>query len=71
MKRVSCREAGFDCNYVIEGYTEQDLFRNGEKHVLNMHGMKSNEFMPQFNEKLRPRIENYDKGKVTATSSKP
>ena len=60
MKKVSCREAGFDCDYIIQGYTEQDLFRNGQKHVLNMHGMKSEEFTPQFNEKLRPRIEEYD-----------
>jgi predicted small metal-binding protein len=63
MKKVSCREVGFDCNYVIEGYTEHDLFRDGAKHVLNMHGMKSNEFTPRFNEKLRPLIKNYDKGK--------
>jgi len=62
MKKVSCREAGFDCSYVIEGYTENDLFRNAEKHALNMHGMKREEFTPRFNEKLRPLIEDYDKG---------
>ena len=61
MKKVLCREIGFDCNYVMEGYTEQDLFRNGQKHVLNMHGMKSDEFTPLFNEKLRSLIEDYDK----------
>jgi predicted small metal-binding protein len=64
MKKVPCRGAGFDCNYVIEGYTEQDLFRNGEKHALNMHGMKKEEFTPRFNEMLRPLIEDYDKGKT-------
>jgi predicted small metal-binding protein len=63
MKRFSCREAGFDCNYVIEGYTEQDLLRNGEKHALNMHGIKRGDFTPRFNEKLRPMIEDYDKDK--------
>lgn len=47
MKKVSCREAGFDCNYIIEGYTENDLFRNGEKHALNMHGMKREDFTPR------------------------
>lgn len=61
MKKVSCREAGFECNYVIEGYTEDDLFKNGEKHALNMHGMKRKEFTPRFNERLRPMIEDYDK----------
>ena len=60
MKKVSCRESGFDCDYIIQGYTEQELFRNGQKHVLNMQGMKSVEFTPQFNERLRPLIEEYD-----------
>jgi predicted small metal-binding protein len=64
MKKVPCRESGFDCNYIIEGYTEQELFRNGEKHVFNMHGMKSQEFTPRFNEKLRPLIEDYDRDNV-------
>lgn len=64
MKKVSCREAGFDCNYIIEGYTEQDLFRNGAKHVLSEHGMKNDEITPRFNETLRPLIEDYDKRKV-------
>jgi predicted small metal-binding protein len=63
MKKVSCRESGFDCNYIMEGYTEQDLFRNGQKHVLNVHGIKREEFTPRFNERLRPLIEEYDKYK--------
>lgn len=61
MKKVSCRESGFDCNYIMEGNNEQDLFRIAEKYVLNMHGMKSEEFTPRFNEKLRLLIEEYDK----------
>jgi hypothetical protein len=64
MKKVPCRESCFDCNYIMEGYTEQDLFRNGEKHVLDMQGIKSEEFTPRFNEKLRPIIEEYDKCNV-------
>jgi predicted small metal-binding protein len=64
MIKVSCRESGFDCNYIMEGYTEQDLFRNGQKHVLNVHGMKSEEFTPRFNERLRPLIKEHDKYNV-------
>jgi hypothetical protein len=45
----------------MEGNNEQDLFRIAEKYVLNMHGMKSEEFTPRFNEKLRLLIEEYDK----------
>ena len=56
MKRLQCRDAGFDCDYIMEGYTEQDLFRNGQKHVFNRHGMSMESFTPQFNENLRPLI---------------
>lgn len=56
MKKLSCRDAGFDCDYTIGGYTEQELFRNGQKHVFNIHGMKKEEFTPQFNERLRPLL---------------
>jgi predicted small metal-binding protein len=60
MKKVFCRESGFDCDYIIEGYTDDDLFRNGEKHVFNRHGLKKSEFIPCFNERLRPMIKQYD-----------
>jgi hypothetical protein len=60
MKKVFCRQSGFDCDYVIEGYTENDLFRNGQKHALNRHGMKNGEFISCFNERLRPMIKQYD-----------
>jgi predicted small metal-binding protein len=56
MRKLSCRDAGFDCDYAIEGYTEQELFRNGQKHVFNIHGMRKEEFTPQFNERLTPLI---------------
>ena len=56
MKRLQCRDAGFECDYIMEGYTEQDLFTNGQKHVFNRHGMRMEEFTPHFNENLRPLI---------------
>jgi predicted small metal-binding protein len=56
MKKLSCRESGFDCDYTIEGYTDEEIFRNAEKHVFNRHGMKKEEFTPHFNEKLRSLV---------------
>jgi len=57
MKKVFCRESGLDCDYIMEGRTEDELFRNGEKHAFNKHGIKSSEFIHYFNEKFRPKIE--------------
>jgi predicted small metal-binding protein len=40
MKTLSCREAGFDCDYLVKGETEEEIFRNGEQHAMSDHGMK-------------------------------
>ena len=56
MKSLSCRDACFDCDFVIEGENDDDVFRKGETHAFNAHGMKKQEFTPAFNEKMRPLI---------------
>lgn len=40
MKTLSCREASFDCDYVVEGETEEEIFRNGGQQAMKDHGMK-------------------------------
>ena len=39
MKTLSCREAGFDCDYVVKGETEEEIFRNGGQHAIKEHGI--------------------------------
>ena len=56
MKTLSCREAGFDCDYVVKGETEEEILNNGKQHATMDHGMKEEEFTPQFNEKLKGLI---------------
>jgi predicted small metal-binding protein len=56
MKSLSCRDAGFDCDHIVEGQNEDDLFRKGEKHAFNAHGMKKQDFIPAINEKMRSLI---------------
>jgi predicted small metal-binding protein len=58
MKTLSCREAGFDCDYVVKGETEEEIFKNGAEHVTKDHGMKPEDITPQFKEKLRSLIRN-------------
>jgi len=52
MKSLSCREAGFDCDYVVKGETEEEIFRNAMKE----HGMKEEDLTSEFKEKLRGLI---------------
>ena len=39
MKQLNCREAGFDCEGVIQGETEQDVMSQAAEHVRETHGM--------------------------------
>jgi predicted small metal-binding protein len=56
MKTLSCREAGFDCDYVVEGATEEEIFRTGGQHAMKEHGMKEEDLTAEFKEKLRGLI---------------
>jgi len=56
MKTINCREAGFDCDYVVKGETEQEVMHNGTAHAMNAHGMKQEEVTPQMKEKIRGLI---------------
>ena len=56
MKSVSCRDAGFDCDYTLEADNDEELFSKSEKHVFNVHGMKKEDFIPMFNERMRSSI---------------
>jgi predicted small metal-binding protein len=40
MKTVTCREAGFDCDHVVEGETEDEVLNRGVEHLVKDHGMK-------------------------------
>ena len=51
MKSISCRDFGFDCDYIARAESDYELFTNGERHVLNVHGMKKQDFILPFNEK--------------------
>jgi predicted small metal-binding protein len=56
MKSLFCRDAGFDCDYIVQAESDYELFREGQKHVFNTHGMKKEDFIPEFNEKMRSLI---------------
>ena len=33
MKTLSCREAGFECDYIVRGETEEEILKNGAEHA--------------------------------------
>ena len=56
MKTVICREAGFDCDHVVKGETEEEVIKNGTEHAMNVHGMKKEDMTPEMEQKIRGLI---------------
>jgi predicted small metal-binding protein len=56
MKTINCREAGFDCDHVVTGETEEDVMKNGTEHAMNVHGMKEEDMTPEMTEKIKGLI---------------
>ncbi|CAN5428360.1 hypothetical protein BH18THE1_BH18THE1_09390 [soil metagenome] len=56
MKSLSCRDIGFDCDYIAQAESDYELFTKGEKHVFNSHGLKKQDFILTFNEKMKSSI---------------
>ena len=55
MKTLACRDAGFDCDHVIKGETEEEVMRNAKEHGMREHG-ETEEHITQMKEKLRGLI---------------
>ena len=55
MKTVICREAGFDCDHVVKGETEE-VMKNGAEHAMKVHAMKEEDMTPEMQQKIRGLI---------------
>ena len=49
MKSLSCRDIGFDCDHTDKAENDYELFTKGQRHVLNAHGLREENFIPKFN----------------------
>ena len=56
MKTINCREAGFECDYVVKGQSEEEVMKKGADHAIREHGMKPEDITSQFKEKVRSLI---------------
>jgi predicted small metal-binding protein len=45
-EKITCREAGFDCNYVVKGETGEEVMKLGAEHAMKAHGMKEEDITP-------------------------
>jgi predicted small metal-binding protein len=61
MKTIACRDASefvnnAGCDYVVKGETEEEVMKRGAEHAMKDHGMKEEDFTPEFKEKIRGLI---------------
>ena len=54
---LACRDAGVDCPYVARGETEEEVLKEGIKHVKETHGYTDEQLSdPKFLEETRNLI---------------
>ena len=41
MIKLSCKESGFECNYITEGKTEDEVLKHISEHAINVHNMRA------------------------------
>lgn len=58
MKTLTCKDAGFDCDIVIKGDTEDELMANAGEHAMKEHDIKPGDMTPELKQKLRGLIRN-------------
>ena len=56
MLTVSCREAGFNCDYVAKGNTERELMKDVGEHAIKVHGIKHGVMTPELAQKIQSLI---------------
>ena len=53
MKELKCRDAGFDCDAVVHGETEDDVLAQTGPHAREAHGV---EVTPEMAAQIRPLV---------------
>jgi predicted small metal-binding protein len=43
-----CRETGLDCDYLIEGETEEEILSKGADHAIKVHGLKAEDIFLEY-----------------------
>lgn len=58
-KSLSCRDVGSDCDFVVCGKTEGEIFKKAKEHARKVHNMS--EFTQEFKDKARSAIRDVER----------
>jgi predicted small metal-binding protein len=56
MLSLACRDAGFDCDRIVRGETEEEIMKSVSEHAMTVHGMKPEDLTPELMEKIKSLI---------------
>ena len=56
MLSLACRDAGFDCDKIVRGETEEEIMKIVSEHAMRDHGMKPEDLTPELIEKIKSLI---------------
>ena len=59
MKRLTCRDVGLDCEFVMDGSTEEDILNKANDHAWKVHAIKPEEMTSEMKVKIRNSIKEY------------
>jgi len=56
MLTLKCSDAGFDCDYVINGESEKEVMDNVGEHASKFHGISPDDMDSQLIQKIKSLI---------------
>ena len=59
MKRLACRDVGLDCEFVMDGSTEEDILNKANDHAWKVHAIKPEEMTSEMKVKIKDSIKEY------------
>jgi predicted small metal-binding protein len=56
MKKLSCRDVGLDCDFVMEGVSEEEVLNKAQRHAYEVHAIKPEEMTSDMKVKIQENI---------------
>jgi predicted small metal-binding protein len=56
MKKLACRDVGLDCDFVVEGLSEEEVLNKAQQHAYEVHAIKPEEMTSELKVKIQENI---------------
>jgi predicted small metal-binding protein len=56
MKKLACRDVGVDCDFVVEGLSEEEVLNKAQQHAYEVHAIKPEEMTSEMKVKIQENI---------------